>query len=91
MPNKHRPEGCTDLVGLRFLNPEYGEWDYQSTLDVNAEDFPVYTVAPELLNLLTRILGASESKNNGAYMGEAVLCKAFEEEAHELIKQAKGE
>jgi hypothetical protein len=55
MNTKYRPEGCTDLIGLRFLNPERGEWDYQSTLDVNAQDFPVYAAAPELLEALQRV------------------------------------
>lgn len=60
MSNKYRPEGCTDLVGLRFLNPEDGteEGNYQSTLEVMAHNYPVYALAPELLEALQASVSA---------------------------------
>lgn len=44
--------------------------------------------APELLKLLTNILAAHDTKNNGAMMGEAVLCRYFAESARALITKA---
>lgn len=56
--------------------------------DANAK---LIAAAPELLDCLERILNASESDNNGAYMGEAVLCKYFTTMAKSIIAKAKGE
>lgn len=47
--------------------------------------------APELLSILERILGAHDTKNNGAYMGEAVLCHYYAEVARAAIAKARGE
>ena len=42
----------------------------------------------ELVKALESILNASLSKNNGAYMGEAVLCRYFEDMAKAVIAEA---
>jgi len=58
------------------------------------EDCPrcrLNTAAPDLLNVLEQILRASESDNNGAYMGEAVLCRYFTSAAKYAINKARGE
>ncbi len=47
--------------------------------------------APRLFEILSHILAAHESGNNGAVMGEAVLCEQFATLAREAINQAKGE
>lgn len=46
--------------------------------------------APDLLKALKRILAAHQSGNNGAVMGEAVLCRHFEAMAEEAIAKAEG-
>lgn len=40
----------------------------------------------KVAEVLNNILSAHESKNNGAVMGEAVLCKHFETAAKEALK-----
>lgn len=47
--------------------------------------------APELLDILSKILRCHESGNNGAYMGEAVLCEYFAAAARAAILKATGE
>jgi hypothetical protein len=47
--------------------------------------------APELLRILERILYAHDTNNNGAAMGEAVLCRMFAEIARAALAKAKGE
>jgi hypothetical protein len=44
--------------------------------------------APELLEALHHILRAHDSGNNGAFMGEAVLCGHFAEKARAAIAKA---
>ena len=51
---------------------------------------PVLAAAPELLAALEKILNAHDSGNNGACMGEAVLCQMFAELARAAIAKAKG-
>ena len=46
--------------------------------------------APDLLAILRRILAAHDSKNNGAVMGEAVLCPMFADIARAAIAKATG-
>jgi len=46
--------------------------------------------APDLLDILDRILRAHESNNNGSVMGEAVLCQSLAIRAREAINKAKG-
>lgn len=47
--------------------------------------------AADLLDILERILGAHDTKNNGAYMGEAHLCKHYADIARAAIAKARGE
>ena len=47
--------------------------------------------APELLDLLDRIITASETDNCGLINGEAVLCRNFELHGRSLINKVKGE
>ena len=56
--------------------------------DANAR---LIAAAPDLLAALESILGAHDTKNNGAYMGEAVLCHHYAETAREAIALARGE
>lgn len=44
--------------------------------------------APAMAAILARILAASESGNIGLINGEAVLCKAFEMEARQVLEAA---
>jgi hypothetical protein len=44
----------------------------------------------ELLAALEHIVNAHDSGNNGAYMGEAVLCPMFAELARAAIAKAKA-
>ena len=41
------------------------------------EDAALVAAAPDLLSILSRILAAHDTQNNGAVMGEAVLCEHF--------------
>jgi hypothetical protein len=51
---------------------------------------PLIASAPDLLAILRRILAAHDSKNNGAVMGEAVLCPMFADIARAAIAKATG-
>jgi hypothetical protein len=44
----------------------------------------------ELLAAVKRIYGASITKNNGAYMGEAVLCHYFEGMLESIIAEVEA-
>jgi len=55
------------------------------------EDARMFRAATDLLAILERILGAHDTKNNGAYMGEAVLCHHYAETARAAIAKARGE
>jgi len=46
--------------------------------------------APTLLETLKSILAAHDSGNNGAVMGEAVLCRYFADIARDVIAEAEG-
>lgn len=54
-------------------------------------DARLIAAAPELLDVLRRILSAHDSGNNGAVMGEAVLCQMFSEMARAAIRKATEE
>lgn len=56
-----------------------------------AHDAALLAAAPDLLAVLSKILAAHKSANNGAVMGEAVLCGYFAEAAEYAIAKAKGE
>jgi hypothetical protein len=47
-------------------------------------------ITADLLKVLKRILAAHQTKNNGAVMGEAVLCRHFEMMAEDVIARAEG-
>lgn len=59
----------------------------KSSAEANAR---LIATAPEMLDLLERILRAHASGNNGAYMGEAVLCPIFAEMARDVLNKVKG-
>jgi hypothetical protein len=46
------------------------------------------SAAPDMARLLERILAAHESGNNGAVMGEAVLCEHFAAAARRILDEA---
>ena len=53
--------------------------------------FAVKVAAVEdLLAILESIIGASNTNNNGAYMGEAKVCRAYTAQAEAAIAKAKG-
>ncbi len=54
------------------------------------QETALIAAAPDLLAALEMILKAHQSGNNGAYMGEAVLCRYFEGMAQDVINKAKG-
>lgn len=56
-------------------------------LDNNAH---LISAAPDCYEILKRILQAHDSKNNGAYIGEAVLCREFADIARSAIAKAEG-
>lgn len=56
----------------------------------NQANARLIAAAPDMLQILQRILRAHESGNNGAFMGEAVLCDAFAMEARAAIAKATG-
>jgi hypothetical protein len=91
--NAHRPEGCTDLVGLRFLCPgPLGDADYQSTLTVLSADFPVYEAAPDLLEALEaslRYVRAEHMKclNTMGGLSDAAFERYQKEPAYLRIKE----
>jgi hypothetical protein len=64
--------------------------DRHSVEDVEANAHLI-AAAPRLLQCLESILNASKSGNNGAYMGEAKLCRYFEGMAEIIISKAKGQ
>lgn len=47
--------------------------------------------APDLYAILSRILRAHDTNNNGAVMGEAVLCHQFAEIARAALAKADGQ
>ena len=53
----------------------------------SAENANLIAWAPMLLKLLAEILRAHDSGNNGAYMGEAVLCAYFADYARDIINR----
>lgn len=55
----------------------------------NMKDAPLLAASPKLRFVLESILKAHESGNNGAYMGEAVLCEYFASMARSVIAEAK--
>lgn len=61
-----------------------------ATLELQEADARLLAAAPDLLQSLQRILAAHDSRNNGAVIGEAVLCKMFAELARAAIAKAKG-
>lgn len=87
MQNKFIPDECRELTGLIFSAPDSGHWDFELT--VNAEDYPIYAVAPKLLEVLERILYAHDMQGNGAAMGEATLCSAYASMVRQVIVEAK--
>ncbi len=44
-----------------------------------------------LKSIMSRILAAHDTNNNGAVMGEAVLCKMFAELARAAIAEIEGD
>lgn len=82
----HGGEGCVATVVLphvgmvEAINPsEQGRY---ATL---------FVAAPKLLAALECILRAHDTGNNGAVMGEAVLCPYFADMARAAIAEARGE
>lgn len=65
---------------------DFGKTDLPE-IDANAR---LIARAPELLQVLKRILAAHDSGNNGACMGEAVLCKMYADMARDVITRAEG-
>ena len=53
-------------------------------------DLTLISAAPDLLAILSRILYAHDTGNNGAVTGEAVLCHQFAETARAAINKATG-
>lgn len=51
---------------------------------------PLHKAAPKLLEFVKKISKCHESGNNGAYMGEAVLCPMFASMAKDLISKAES-
>jgi hypothetical protein len=45
----------------------------------------------DLLKAMKKVYGASTTKNNGAYMGEAVLCQYFETMFKYLIDEVEND
>lgn len=62
-----------------------GEYVGETALRADAE---LFAQAPRLSRLLFRIAYASQTNNCGAVNGEAVLCRAFLDEARDLLKDA---
>ena len=56
--------------------------------EVGAERDKLRQINAELVGILSRILRAHESGNNGLVMGEAVLCEAFAILAREALAKA---
>lgn len=56
--------------------------------DTRAANARLIAAAPELAQILDRILRAHESGNNGAVSGEAKLCVQFVELARGVLKEA---
>jgi hypothetical protein len=59
--------------------------DEREVAEANAR---LIAAAPKLLDVLSRIVRAHDSGNNGAVMGEATLCKYFARMAHDVIDEA---
>lgn len=58
--------------------------------ETNEANARLIAAAPEMFDILERILRAHDSGNNGAVMGEAVLCRVFASQARDAISKAKG-
>lgn len=86
---QHMPDGCTELVRLTFACPEYGPEDYQSTLTVNADEFPVYRAAPALLAALEAAEGALQSFIDGNTSPDLRACAAIADMARTVLAQAR--
>ena len=57
---------------------------------VDAETAQRWIASEKVAAVLGRILRAHESGNNGAYRGEAVLCRSFAEDARRVIEESEG-
>ena len=78
-------EASSSLVSVRTENG-----GYLICSDAGYQNAPLIAAAPDLLDILDRILRAHESGNNGSVMGEAVLCQSLAIRAREAINKAKG-
>lgn len=92
MPNKHTPGTWMVAYGSETMVITDSRIPYIcQTQGPNAkEDARLIAAAPELLKTLCAILRAHESDNNGAVMGEAVICEQFAEMARFAIAKAEG-
>lgn len=55
---------------------------------MTGEQLALQAAAPHLADALVRIYNADASRNNGAFMGEAVLCRAFSVQARDALRAA---
>lgn len=86
-PVSYEPESCELLVRM----PQGTIWLNNVPSDVAAYIVTACNAHDALVQILGKILRAHDSGNNGAYMGEAKLCRAFEREAMEALVAAGAE
>ena len=77
---------CTVTAGRNGLHVAYpATIGMGHAVEANAR---LIAAAPDLLKALERILYAHDTGNNGASMGEAVLCRHYAEMARAAIAKA---
>lgn len=78
---------------IEICDPSNGQTWNGGALPIDEREANAHLIAaaPDLLAILEVILGAHDTKNNGAYMGEAVLCHHYAETARAAIAKARGE
>lgn len=79
-----------NLIKVSII-PQPMDDNFNQVMDEAYKQQQIALAAPDLLAALERIMNAHNSGNNGAYMGEAVVCRMFAEQANEAIAKARGE
>lgn len=98
-PWRYDGHGINDASGNRLATmgqEAYGHFDSKDPTrwcrnPLRDNDAEVMAAAPAIRDLLSRILRAHDSGNNGAVMGEAVLCEYFTSAARSILSEMGGE
>lgn len=79
---------CNGMIGVGPTLHNVALVETRHGINQGMSNARLIAAAPELLNILSRIVRANDSGNNGAVMGEAVLCPMFADMARAAIAKA---